>query len=840
MRRALLSVLLFGILAVTIVPTYGWVIPPNPTGEDYKYELYGPHVKGIVIKIYANTAAEWTAMAANQLDLEDWALDAAHATAWSTPNGPITEANYGGDDGYYLLDINNNATFTPADNVTGTHNPTSELILRQALAYAVNRADIVDFTGGLTLPMYTPVPNYMSGYVNHDIDPAGNRADLTYGGYTGDSATANALLDANGYTIDGSGWRIDPVSQGGTGAELNLIFYSRSGDRGTFGDHYNNTLNSVLHIKTTYYSKVPRSDVTGPVFAQEYFNLYTGGWIFIGPDPDFLCDLYNGSNYYHPGSPENYDGINYTDLNADLTSIKLATSFEQGKTATLNAQVKFAQHCAAVPLWCYTGVKAYKNVPVEGGGNWTGLVNQKVVGVNSWWSTLNMYQTGALYPNNYTYYGFSSTVTLQNIVYAQWYWDTEVLGRIYDSGARRDPMTLATWVPQLYKNWVIGTWKDPTTGLIKTKVTVTLRPDAYWQDGQPVTAADVLYTLTEINKDMIAKGFPPAWWYPTVQYMKSVEMLDPYNIEILLSVNSVWAVGWVIGSVVIPKHIWKPIVDASISPTNHPYIQGVRPDPNIIGSGPFRWSAGFGDTVGSTVVMVANTPGSVVNGLTSPGYYLYNPICVDINPDNGYSKINLAPADTSVVANITITIRNLYQGGTLNGDKYVYVNDMLQTGYPHLGVTLPPVQPWNTSNPYPADPAGAAHVETVHLNFSQRSLNFVKAAFKVTGPSTLPDGEANPWLGTWVNVTLPIWATQRLDIAGTTLYDVLGYSAYPSWLKNDAPAPDLKVDGKDISKPAHAFGSYPGAPTWNLVADANGDYKIDGKDLGAFASQFGW
>jgi hypothetical protein len=126
------------------------------------------------------------------------------------------------------------------------------------------------------------------------------------------------------------------------------------------------------------------------------------------------------------------------------------------------------------------------------------------------------------------------------------------------------------------------------------------------------------------------------------------------------------------------------------------------------------------------------------------------------------------------------------------------------------------------------------------LNFSQASLNFVKAAFKVTGPSTLPDGEANPWLGTWVNVTLPIWATQKMDIAGTTLYDVLGYSAYPSWLKNDAPAPDLKVDGKDISKPAHAFGTVPGDSRWNTVADVSKDFKVDGKDIALVALQFGW
>jgi hypothetical protein len=125
------------------------------------------------------------------------------------------------------------------------------------------------------------------------------------------------------------------------------------------------------------------------------------------------------------------------------------------------------------------------------------------------------------------------------------------------------------------------------------------------------------------------------------------------------------------------------------------------------------------------------------------------------------------------------------------------------------------------------------------LNFSQASLNFVKAAFKVTGPSTLPDGEANPWLGKWVNVTLPIWVTIKEDIAGTDLFTVLGISA-PNYMKTEAPAPDLKVDGKDISKPAHAFGTVPGDSRWNTLADVNHDYKVDGKDIARVAQQFGW
>jgi len=846
-KVSLISIAMLAILALTVVPTYAFVIAPNPSGENGKYEMFGPHVAGINIIIYSTDVAECTAMAGGTLDLEDWALSLQYANLWGGAQGPITEANFGGEAGYFLLDINNNATMTPDDLTAGVHNPTSELPLRQAIASLCNRSDIVSFTGGMALPIYTVIPAYMAGYVHPDINPTGSLAALTYGGFTGNPAAANAILDANGYTIDGSGWRIDPVTQGGNGAELNLIFYSRSGDRGTFGDTLNAAL-TAAHIKTNYISHVPRSTVTGPVFAQEYFNLYTGGWTGIGPDPDFFCDLYNGSNYYHPGSPPNYLGADYADLNANLTTIKLAPDQATATAATYDAQVKFAQHAVAVPLWSYSGTKAYKNVPVASSatGNWTGLVNQKGIGVNSWWSTLSMRTQGAEYPGIYAQYGFSSTVSQLNMVYVQWFWDQEVVGRIYDGGAGRDPMTLASWIPQLYKNWTIGTWIDKSAGgEVKTAVKITLRPDVYWQDGQPFTSADIYYTLVEMSKDLLAKGFPPPWWYPTVQYMRSVEVLDPYNVEILLDVYSVWAVGWVIGNVVMPMHIWKPIVDASISPSNNPIVQGNQPDANVIGTGPFRWFSGSGTAPGTTIVLVANTPGSVVHSITSPGYYLYCPIYVDVNPDKGMSNIDISPTGTSVVSNVTVTIRNLYQGGHLSGTKYVYLNETLQ-GVP-VHKDLAPITPWNVTYPYPTDQAGAADVELFQFTLPKTSISYVKVAFHIEDPPLLENGEANPWISQWINVTIPIYVTIKEDIAGSNLFDDMvaklpGYGLGPptAAAKKLVPTPDRKVDMKDVGGAAQAFGTTPGHIRWNSVADINLDFTVDMKDIGAIARQFGY
>jgi ABC-type transport system substrate-binding protein len=917
MKNALIiTIAMLSILAVSMVPqAFSFCIPPNPASDDQKFEVFGPHINGIKIFVYSSVATEFLGMDNGEIDIVDWAVDSAHAGVWALANGPITEQNYGGEAGYYLIDINNNATLTDDDAHAGIYNPTSEIHLRQAIAACVNRSNVVDFTGGFALPMYTLVPNWMGSYINPDIAPGQGLEALTYGGYKGDLVLANAYLDAGGYTWNGGHTkRIDPH----TGHELNLIFYSRGGDRQLLGDDLNINLNAV-GIGTEYHSGVARATVTGPVFAQEYYNLYTGGWTGIGPDPDFLCDLYNGSNYYHPGSPPNYLAVNYPETNHNATTIKLAPNAAVGLAATLDFQYWFAYYAAAVPVFCYSGVKAYKNVPHETStsmspvtypptGDWKHLVNQLGIGVNSWWSTLDMQTYGNLYPNLNAWYGFSSTVTLQNIVYAQWYWDMEVLGRIYDGGWARNPYTLQWTVPQLYEDYSVGTWTDPVTHETKTSVTVTLRQDAKWADGHPVTVADVYYTLVEISKDLLAKHFPPPWWYPTVQYMRSVEIIDDFKIQVLLDVQSFWAAGWVIGSVIIPKHIWKPIVDASINDQVHNYVQGTTPDANIIGTGPFRWVSGTGITVGDTIVMVANSPGSVVNGITSPGYYQYCPVKVRIVPTG---KITITPSVPWIVIPVTFQLSNLWTDGNLTVNKYVYVGtnraqveaenaSLLLPGYP-VDVNLATVTPY---------PMGTSENETISLNMTRKTTYWIKVAVHIKGPASITyteqwksislniaqntnitwtagtkvvyidgyDGMApgtkiiydvnhtmnftlsgakveycnasnmvtytipNPWISQWINTTCPLFVTIAQDIGGTTLYDLLGvpYSGYPAYLKNEAPAPDMKVDIKDISLAAKAFGTIPGSPAWNTVADLNGDFKIDIKDIASIAKQFGY
>jgi len=50
---------------------------------------------------------------------------------------------------------------------------------------------------------------------------------------------------------------------------------------------------------------------------------------------------------------------------------------------------------------------------------------------------------------------------------------------------------------------------------------------------------------------------------------------------------------------------------------------------------------------------------------------------------------------------------------------------------------------------------------------------------------------------------------------------------------------DGKVDMRDISTAAKAFGSYPGHERWEKEADINFDNKVNMRDIGSIAKEFG-
>src|SRR4030042_1037080 len=236
---------------------------------------------------------------------------------------------------------------------------------------------------------------------------------------------------------------------------------------------------------------------------------------------------------------------------------------------------------------------------------WTNVVNEKGQGAGNWFTTLNAYPVGMDFGdgNMVARMGWKEIDMPQtlNPMYSSWYWEGEITGRVYDGLGGRDPMTKGPMqVPYLADHWEVGTWVDPRDGITKAAITVTIRPDVHWTDGTPLTIDDVIYTFIDMPKALRAKGVPDVWWQSTLDQIAGFFRLDEYTVQVLMQVNAMWAVNWVVGNIVVPKHIWQPYIATH---TVHELSGDFSDEPAmLVGTGPFLYI----ETTPNTVKMIRN------------------------------------------------------------------------------------------------------------------------------------------------------------------------------------------------------------------------------------------
>ena len=846
---ALLALFLLTVMAFSLVPVNAFIYPDGSV--DAKYEDFGPRLDRIQVIMYAGLDAMWTGLQNGEIDVTDWPLTTPWLTTFTTPpyNNTVQVTSYGGEAKFYVVDfnLNNNELLgnppgyppvyaNPVVNLANNiQNPASDLHFRRGVNYLFNRTWYQEMIAGWGIMIYTPVPSYLGsldpgeGLINQNIKPGGSLEALTYPNNEADAEAEFALAKMKivlGQNGDKRFWDRDDDTICDAGEEIVINFNSRQ-DTGRAKAAEWLTARLEAHgfvCDTDYLTSEQNYQET---MLDKNYHMTTFGWIYVGPDPDFLYDLYHVTGYWH--DPEstcpNTQCLNDTETNYWAESIKLNLTTEGARLSAWKFQERFATVAAQIPLFSLDGYKAHSRTYVGGtqeeaayiGSKWEGLCDEMGLGDNSWYSFENAHPQGFDFgTGNMTMrYGWSETGFPQHInpLYSGWYWDAEVVDKIYDTLGHRDPYALSSWQPYLIENWTVGTWMDGTVE--KSKVKITLRPDIKWADGVALTVDDVIYSLTRVSYDLVWGGYPPPWSWPTTMQVQSAYAIDPYNVEILFGVQSFLAESWTLGGFyIIPKHIWQPII-ASGDPT------AFAPDPNLIGSGPWRYVS---MTSGVSLLIVANKPGSVVTTdragavpITSPGAFNYYPVDIQAYETTYLAKRAFPYAGwfswipyPPIVDTLEFKVRlhNMWWGYPLTVDKTVTI-------------TVPGQAPIvNTTNGLILAP-GVPHVETFPVNNA--------LAGKIQINVTIVYQTA-PFVGLTRTVIMNYWITMEGDIAGA----VLEGSSPPY------PVPDLKQDGKDIAAASRAFGTRPGQLRWSPIADIYHDYKIDGKDIAGLAKRFGW
>ena len=528
---------------------------------------------------------------AAQMRIEKYAID--------------TEEDIGIDDAYLSVKILNEL------NVDAKHDAQVDNVgrlfgFRHALAHLVERTYIVStIMQGLAVPLYSMVPQAMGGYMNPAVIEM-HPYNLT--------EAANILNAAGIVDTDSDGFRDWP----GTSQHVDIDFVVRddnspgrkeAGDRliwelttnlpGAKFDVYRISAPNIFRVRTW---------VTG----SKRFTLYTGGWS-LGRDPDYLFGMYHSNMYWHPGTPPNYCNIKDLELDGYLNGLHYAQDFAEAKTNCWESQRVMAEKSLILGMYAnsapeaarvhYTGGTNGALVSPDDGENmyrgdkWIGFVNEAGSGYNSRWSFYNAHPEGhelAASPVNpiIVRYGFSALELFRlNPVYSEWHWDWEVMRKVYDSLFAVNPFYLGEDLEAMACRWQILEWDN--AGSPATELVFELRDDIYFHDGVQLTAQDIYFTFVELLQATRSRGLSPPSFYSNLLDVNQVIIDSPLNVRVRMNSLSVFAFHWIGGNIILPRHVWGPIMmgpDMIIGTADDNTFdpETFSPDKQLIGSGPFK------------------------------------------------------------------------------------------------------------------------------------------------------------------------------------------------------------------------------------------------------------
>ncbi len=147
-----------------------------------------------------------------------------------------------------------------------------------------------------------------------------------------------------------------------------------------------------------------------------------------------------------------------------------------------------------------------------------------------------------------------------------WNYAMGTLGLVYEPLFDYDPLT-NEYIPWLAES---GEWTSDT------EYTIKLRPGITWADGEPLTSADVVYTI-ELGK-MPSVPYSGIW-----NFLDKVEAVDDLTAVVTFTSpqHQQWG-NFIYNRAILPEHLWSQKTEEEIMGAN-------GPDPAPIGTGPYQY-----------------------------------------------------------------------------------------------------------------------------------------------------------------------------------------------------------------------------------------------------------
>jgi len=646
-------------------------------------EPSGPKTPYLRVQVYLSSDAEFGALENDQIDVVDWPLSSDWVAKFQTNPGIVMKTY--AEIGDYEIDMNNQkwptGVETPRvlDPLSSTYKhyygtsiwDDNAMEFRQAVAHLINKGRIeTEILKGFGVRQVTAVPfPALAGWTDYagleesglipDFSHVEAAAHLTGAGFIEDPTETNPNPYYDSTTMGSARYlRVDPRY----GGILQPVkFYIRMDDplRRDSGwmlvadlRKAGIQVNAIETEKTVCYKNV--------MVIYDY-NLYTGGYSKTADVGNDLFSGWHSSQYWggtqtgsyggtgwsaqYNGFCHNWTQAGYVGPQTDymdywIWQAKYATSFDDIYEAILKTQELAQKYMPEDYLYAMTSSKAYR-------AGWTGAVNMEGYGADFYGTNLgsiNMYNPS----KNTVRWGFKSNLEGPNVVTTEWIWDAQACGLMYDGLTARNPYNLAMDYGVLAKSWETGTWAPG-----KQYWLFTLRPNAKFHNGDPVTPADVKFTL-DFDK---ACGPGVNYGYSNVMDIDHVNTkaeepaLGDDQVKVYFGTASYWSLHWASFQYILNKNIWMRAnqnlgwgytygMNDYRQFTNRMRVREYNPweydgdgdgltDMTEDGTGPWIWASYTGATisVATSIAFVANNPGREVypdtpGKMVAPGYVL--------------------------------------------------------------------------------------------------------------------------------------------------------------------------------------------------------------------------